>query len=193
MSFWKSGSGKLITGALEDARVPEFSIIPNNTTAFAQIKSFDLIRATDYQGNPEQFYQITWKIAKDKFKGREVVQKIKAFADTPEKIDRALNMLKLIMNVCGFKLSHDNAPTEQDLSQMQGKVLGIKIKEWSAPKKDGSGFIEGNFVSEVYPASDFVAETGIKLSPKSIVDSAFSRQATLSATAQFKDDSPIPF
>lgn len=176
-NFWTSGSGLQPTGETHKAFVPEFSTIPNNTTAVAQIKAFEVVNK-QINGIQQKFLQITWKIANGDFKGREVNQKIKPFEGSPEQIDRALNMLKLVMDLCEIKPTHAGEPTNQDLMKMHGKVCGIKIREWSMPKEDGSGMREGNFVAEVWPAKDFKVETGIKMETTVIshsIDTAFSR------------------
>lgn len=192
-AFWQSGTGNQITGEASKAFLPEFTIIPNNTAACAQIKLFEVVNKV-INGNQMKFLQVTWKIANGDFKGREVNQKIKPFEGTPEQIDRALNMLRLVMDLCDVKPTHDGEPTNQDLARMHGKVCGIKIREWSLPKEDGSGMREGNFVAEVYPAKDFVAETGIKLesvAPKPVADSAFARNPR-AVSNEFHDDE-VPF
>ena len=197
MGFWTSRSGKQITGKAEDAFTRDFELIPNNTTAIAQIKSFVNAKTKD---GALTHLEIIWKITSDKFKGREVRQKIKCFDGKEEQIDRALNMLKLIMDLCGFKPTHNDAPTDADLMKMNGKVCGIKIREFAMPKSDGPGYTQGNFVAEVHPAADFKCEVGEKLelaplpandfgySAIAPVDSAFSRNQVPNVTA---DD--IPF
>ncbi len=195
MSFWTSGSGAEITGSPEAAFVPDFSVIPDGTKAFAKIKNFELTEqpATPYL-EAQKFYQLTWTLTQGEFKNRQVTQKIKCFAGTPSSIDRNLNMLKRIMDLCNFKPMHNEAPRTVDLQSMVGTVLGIKIREWSQPKKDGSGVMEGNFVSEVHPVANFEEEVGHKLEPKEVfaspLETAFSRNATRSAEL---DDSDIPF
>ena len=165
MSFYSSPlTGQTVTGDSSKAFLQDFTIIPNNTTAVAAIKGFELVEkeATIY-GPATQFYNVTYKICAGDFKGREVSQKIKTFDGKPEAIDRNLNMLRLIMNLCEFKPTHSNAPSTSDLAPMLGKVIGIKIREWSMPKADGSGIAEGNFVSEVHSAVGFECVTGEKM------------------------------
>ena len=167
-SFWSSGSGAEITGKQEDAYLPDFDDpIPNGTLAHAKIVSFGLheeIRKFD--GAEVKEYRIVWKLTDGAFKGREVTQKIKPFIGEPTAIDRNLNALKLLMTLCDYKPKHANAPTNQDLSVMVGKECGIKIREWQMQKAD-STMMEGNFVSETHSLKDFVAETGIKMQPRS--------------------------
>lgn len=195
MSFWTSGSGAQITGNPQDAFVKEFSIIPNNTTAVAKITDFVLLeRENKYTGVSDKFYQITWKIETGEFKNREVTQKIKCFNDSPQKIDKALNMLKLVMDLCSFRPEHANAPDNQDLAKMKNKVCGIKIREWSMPKADGSGISEGNWICEVHPAAQFITETGIKIEHKAIevpYQSALSRNNKTLNPIDVDDDLPF--
>lgn len=194
MSFWQSGSGAKITGEAKDAFSPEFTQIPEGTTACASLYNIEIAvkDATDY-AEATKFYQLTWKLTQGEFVNRQVTQKIKCFDGTPEAIDRNLNMLKLLMDLCQFKPMHNEAPTEEELRRMCGKILGIKIGEWSIAKRDGSGVMEGNFVREIYAAKDTDVKTGVKSSipayvPK--VDSAFSRNPR----AQEEDfDDGIPF
>ena len=184
MSFWSSRiEGQEITGLLQDCVLPDFELIPNNTTAPAQIKSFELV-SKKVNDKDSDFYEVVYKITSGDFKGREVTQKIKAFDDKDTIAQRALNMLKLIYTICGHVPKHSSVPTNEDHKPMIGKILGIKIGEWSMPrtnpKPDQSPFLTGNNVIEVHKAgADFVTETGVKKElPKvttSAVESAFSR------------------
>ena len=184
MSFWNSGSGATITGRAEDAFISDFEIIPNGTQASASIKSFNLVeKENKYTGANDKFFNVNFKILDGQFKSREVGMKIKCFSGKPEQIDRNLNMLRLIMQLCDFKLTHDGEPTDIELGYMAGKIVSIKIKEWEMPKADGSGVIQGNFVSEVHASGAIPTETGIKAvvehKPTSSVESAFSRNASM--------------
>lgn len=197
MSFWTSGTGKTLTGKPEDAFVRDFSIIPDGTQAEAMIKHFILIdRPNEYTGSNDKYYEILYKLITGDFKGREVSQKIKCFAGKPEQIDRNLNMMKLIMELCDFKPKHSNEPTDADLMPMQGKMVSIKISEWSMEKKDGSGMMEGNFVSEVHKSGAIPTETGTKQivtkspSQKKGVESALTRNQP---QVEMNMDDDIPF
>ena len=168
--FWQLTSGDTPSGTAEASHVGEFGIIPDGSQAPAQIKEFMLIE------DPKKLYEVTFKIASDPFKGREVRMKIKCFDDKPTVKDRGINLLKRIYDLCNHKPTHNNAPTTQDLYPMIGKVLGIKIREFVGTKADGSPS-NGNYVSEIYPADkDFETITGVKLDVYvSPVETAFSR------------------
>lgn len=156
-----------ITGSSDDAFVPELTIIPNNTCARAQISKIEVIELTNQYQGAQKFIQVSWKILNGDFKTREVKQKIKCFIGDENQLKRARNMLMLLLNLCQYKIPHDNEPTVFDLLPLTGKVLGIKIREWSMEKQDRSGIMEGNFISEIHLADDnFLTETGIKLAPK---------------------------
>lgn len=192
--FWKSGSGQLLTGNAEDAFLREFSLIPNNSCAIAKIATFaNVIKDNKFTGQVDKFINITWRILEGEFKNQEVTQKIKPFSGTNEAVDRALNMLKLIMTLCNFSPSHSSAPTDDDLKKMVGKTCGIKIREFAMPKNDGSGLFEGNFVSEVHDAVGFKSETGIKMQithrAPDHLDSAYRRNPPKSDTIEDE----IPF
>jgi hypothetical protein len=177
--FWTSPTGHEITGSEKDSHLQDFSVIPDGTQALAAIKSCMVVEAAATQYKPEDKYiEVVYKIVSDEFKNREVTQKIKVFNGKPEQIHRNLNLLKRLMMLCNYKPTHNNEPTNQDLAAMNGKVLGIKIAEWSMPKADGTGVLDGNWVSEVHPAKDFKCETGVKMEvthTNSPLDSAFSR------------------
>jgi len=161
MSFFEG-----VTGRAEDAFTKEFTIIPNNTTAPAMLKQIDLIEKSTQFGE-QKHYEIIWKLAAGEFKGQEATQKIKCFLGDSQQIGRAKNMLKLLLDLTQVTILHDQEPDIQELRRMQGKVLGIKVREWQMEKRDGSGVMEGNFVSEIHPINDsFVTATGIKLPPK---------------------------
>jgi hypothetical protein len=162
--FWTSGSGILPQGTPELAFLKDFTVIPNNTMAIAKIENFNNVsKDNKYTGESEKYIHINWKIIDGEFKSREVSQKIKCFSGSAESIDRALNMLKLIMTLCHFSPSHPDAPTDDDLKKMIGKTCGIKIREYSIPKDDGSKPVEGNFVSECHQSIGFECQTGVKL------------------------------
>ena len=177
-NFWESRTGQELTGKPEDAYQPQFEIIPDGTLALASIKSFELI-SKKVNDKDMDFYQIIWKITSNDYKSREVTQKIKAFDEKPEITQRALNMMKLIYNLTGHIPKHSGVPTNEDHKPLLGKILGIKIGEWSMPKKEGSGFLEGNNVTEVHKPQDFIVAVGTKKAPPKVVsssvDSAFSR------------------
>jgi hypothetical protein len=161
--FWSSGTGKKITGSPDDAFVKNFSIIPEGTIADALIKSFKLEeKESSFDGSIEKFYGIEYKILNGDFANRTVNQKIKVFSGKPDQIDRNLNMLKLIMDLCQFVPSHGNAPTTEDLLPMQNKIVCITIAEYAIPTDDGK-LIEGNWVREVHKAGSIAPETGVKV------------------------------
>ena len=194
--FWSSKSGIPITGTPENSFSKSFVTIPEGTTAVARIKTFEIIEKNSEYRGPEKYMQITYKITSGEFNDREVTQKIKPFDGEPKAIDRNLNMLKLVMDLCDFKPSHSGEPTNDDLRRMTGRILGIKIREWSLPKKDGSGMMEGNFVSEVAAASGFVVETGIKIVHihSMPTDSALSRNSNARVDGAMPGiDDDLPF
>ena len=190
-SFWTSGSGKPLSGKPEDSFVGDFTTIPEGTASEAMIKTFITVeKVNKYKDTTERYLEITWKIVSEQFKNREVSQKIKVFSGSPEQIDRNLNLLKLIMELCNYKPTHANAPTDAELAGMQGNVAAIKIGEWALPKNDGSGMMEGNFVREVWKSGSIALEIGVKAVVTSVsthLDSAFSRNAMPEL------DSDLPF
>lgn len=195
--FWTSPTGETITGDPSVAFIKEFSVIPEGTMAIAAIHAAIMVskEATQYS-EIDKYIDITYKLMDGDFKGREIHQKIKVFFGKPEAIARNLNMLKLVMDLCKFKPTHNGEPTNEDLRNLVGKVVGIKIGEWSAPKKDG-GIMEGNFVREVHPSAGFKCETGVKaevVHSRPNLDSAFSRNATAGTdlgTGSLNDDLPF--
>lgn len=187
MSFWQSNLGE-ITGKPEDAYTRSNMTIPDNTKALAKIETFKLISNKD-----KEYYEINWLLTDGDYKGFHVFHKIHAFDSNEKKRHRSLNMLKLIFQLYNIK-PKDNAPPADDfLLAFVGKVAGIKIQEWSAPKSDGSGMMEGNFVSEVHAAQNFVSETGHKkevVHTPNPLETAFSRNP---AGAPIVAEDDIPF
>lgn len=176
MSFWQSMSGTPIDGSAEHSHVGSFQVIPNNTTAPGQIVSAKLVMFND--GN--QVYQVSYKLVDGDFKGCIVRQKIDCFSHESKKRDRAVNMLMRLFKLCDFKPLHSGEPTGQDLLNLQNKIIGLKIQEWSQDDK------EGNWISEIHKVdSDFVIETGKKqehaytsvAAAANTLDSAFSRNS----------------
>ncbi|MES2133162.1 MAG: hypothetical protein V4506_12525 [Bacteroidota bacterium] len=188
--FWQSSTGNSLTGKAEDAFASQFKIIPDGTQASACIKSVEFVPATNY--GSEQM-QIKWKLVTGDYKGFEVRQKINIFDLKPEKADRAKNMLVLICKLLNFELDFTKDPHDINFGLLNGKILGLKIQEFCVPKEDG-GFFEGNWVSEVHPASELEVLTGTKMqtpihtSSASPLESALNRNATAGVTT---DD--IPF
>ncbi len=193
MSFWKSGTGEEVTGDEKSSFAGDFSIIPEGTMALVCIKSIVIAENEDARSDEsKKMIVVTGNIASDDFKNRETCLKIKCFHGKPESIQRNLNMLKRLMDLCAFKPKHSNAPSQEELNTMSGKFIGQKIGEWSLVKEDG-GLMEGNFVREIWPAKDFKCEVGVKsvVEPKrnNGVESALTRNAS---AANFVDDD-IPF
>ncbi len=192
-NFWTSPSGSPITGSPDSAFLKDFTTIPEGTMALGTIKSFEVVTKAANKYTPEQKHiEVKYKLTQGDFKNREVTQKIKVFDGKPEQIERNLNMLKLIMDLCGYTPLHGNEPSNQELAAMNGRVLGIKIGEWSMPKEDGSGVMEGNMIREVHSSAGFECETGVKsevVHSRSAVDTAFSRNQP--KTDSLDDD--IPF
>ena len=193
MAFFTSSTGQPITGDATRAFVQDFTVIPNNTMALAKITKFEMIETkNDYVGE-DKFYQVTWKITDGDFVSREVVQKIKCFNGNPQQLDRAREMLMLLMKTCNYQHTTQDAPTASEVARMVGSMAGIKIREWSMPKKDGSGVMEGNFVSEIHSAQGFKSEVGVKMEPvrKTPVDSALSRNMHTRGEPDISDDLPF--
>ena len=194
MSFWLSGLGVMPTGLPQDSFVSDFSIIPEGTQAAAVIKQFSLIeKHNEFKGIDEKFYQVTFKLLDGDYKNREVTLKIRCFEGKPEQIQRNLNILKLILQLCDFQPTHQNAPTDQDLMVTIGKSMHIKISEYSLKRDDGTYF-DGNNVREVHKLNTIKTETGTKRvtkQPENLgLESALTRNASASMS---NDDSDLPF
>ncbi len=179
MSFWQSELGEL-SGKAEDAFTRVFSVIPDGTAAIAKVEKFTL---------KDDLYTIEWLLTAGDYKGQHVFQKIHAFDKDPKKKHRALNMLKYLYSLYQIQPKHGDIPTDDDLKVFIGKHAGIKIQEWSMPKKEGPGFIEGNWVAEVHPASNFQCVTGVKAEVvHNNLESAFSRN---SGVPELESDLPF--
>lgn len=192
--FWNSGTGKTITGLPQDSFLKDFTLIPDGTIANSTIIKFCLIdKINEYTGTNDKCYEVTFKLSDGDFVKREVRMKIKVFDSTPETRDRNLNLLKLIMDLCHFKPTHNNAPSDDDLSPMIGKFVSVKIVQWDIVTKEGKQ-LEGNRVSEVYKSLSVPTETGqlitpLSSAPTSSNDSALQRNQP---NYDVPDDS-IPF
>ncbi len=178
--FWKSPTGEKLTGSAEDANVGTFKVVPDNTKALGMIKNFELKIFKE----SVPFYQVTYELIDGDYKGCQVRQKINVFEGEPKKAHRALNMMLRIFQLCSYKPSHTEQPSNDDLAPMKSKILGIKIQEWSDDGKNG------NWVSEVHAADkDFVPETGVKLEVNMTPQSAGSR-ASAKRAEQAENDIP---
>lgn len=156
-----------IQGDAEHAFVKSFTVIPDNTTAVAEIKAINI-----GEFNGEKAYEVTWKIIDGDFKGHHVKQKIKCWQTDEVKRNRAKSMLLLIMNMFQLKFAGNDHPNEFDLMPLHGKIGGIKIGYMMSPKADGT-VGEYNFVREVHATEGFECKVGE--SPR--IESAFTRNA----------------
>ncbi len=161
MSFWTLSDNSAPKGDADSSHVKPMGIIPDGTQAPAQIKEFILAQGTD--SYPYECYEVHFKIASGDFKGREVRLKVKCFDSKPHVADRGINMLKRIYDLCGHKPTHAEAPTEDDLKPMIGKIIGIKISEFIGTNSKTGEPSNGNYVSEIHPTKDFETVTGTKL------------------------------
>jgi len=150
MKFWSSRTGAEITGDENNSFSGNFKNMPDGTIASATIRKF-IVNTT--QENDVQF-QIFWKLIDGDFKGGEVKQTLKPYATDDIAAQRFLNMFMRIYKICGVKPTHENEPTNDDLSEFQGHILCIKI---------GNGVIEGaerTWVREVHAENAYPTETG---------------------------------
>lgn len=190
MDFWLSGTGVVPSGRPEDSFVGEFSVIPEGTCAPAVIKLFNLVeKENKYTNTTDKFYNVLFKLTDGAFKGREVTLKIKCFSGKPEQIQRNLNMLKLVLDICGFKPTHNGAPSDMELGFLINKPVAVKIGEYSIARTNEPGFIEGNFVRECWKVGEIATETGVKAEVK-----ARPTESALTRNAGIPDlDSDLPF
>ena len=188
--FWLSGTGQMPTGNQQDAFVSDFSVIPEGTQADAVIKSFLLIeKENKYTNTTDKFYQVVFKLTSGDYKSREVTLKIKCFSGKPEQIQRNLNMLKLVLEICDFKPTHSNPPSDMELGFTMNKLVAVKVGEYSIPKENEPGTIDGNFVREVHKSGSIPTETGVKAEVK-----ARPTESALTRNAGIPDlDSDLPF
>jgi hypothetical protein len=128
MSFWDTKNGTPVDGSVKHAFGSGFAPIPDGTTAPAIITKFELKEFDNHEtGRPDRCYQITWRLIGGEFSKRQVWQKIYAFSPDAEKHAKALNMMKRIFVLANFEMSHDMAPTTEDLYPLINKQMGIKI------------------------------------------------------------------
>jgi hypothetical protein len=176
MSFWQSQSGTPIDGSVENSFAYVKKIIPDNTSAIVSIKEVVL---KNIQG--DEFYQAIYKIIDGEFKGFEVRHNIKCFDKDKKKRDREVNMLLRLYKLCKKNYPTEHAPSDEELLQLKGAIIGIKIQEWFF---NGN---EGNWVSEIHPSEGFVSEAGKKAVHD--LSSAFSRNEV--RTSGIADDVPF--
>lgn len=182
--FWDG-----ITGEAEDAYTKTFAdVLPNNTTALATIVS-----CKNKQHIDSESINVEWEIMEGDFAGQHVFQKIHAYDKDVDKATKGRNMLKFLLVLFHVKPTDNTPPTDRLLSQLQSKVAGIKIQEWSMKRDDGT-IGHGNFISEVHPSTGFVTQTGKYREFKhktTGVESALTRNAQGVFDKELDDD--IPF
>ena len=163
MDFWADA-----TGDEKDAFAGGFTLIPENTTAIAEIQTATLVDDKD------KYYEFTWQIIDGEHAGRKLWQKVQVFNKNADKAKRAKNMLMLLFRLCSIT-PPKGAPGDLDLMPFQGKLCSLLIRQWHIEGK------EGNYVAEVH-AADYKPAV-------SVIDSAFSRNP---ANAKPAEDE-IPF
>jgi hypothetical protein len=186
MSFWDN-----VSGNAADAYTKTFAdVLPNNTTALAQI-----VTCKNKEFSGIEYINIEWEIKSGDFTGQHIFHKLQVHDKNEDKALKARNMLKFLFVLFHVKPTDNNPPTDNLLSQLSGKVAGIKIQEWSMSMPDGSTG-HGNFVSEVHAPTDFVTATGkyreFKLTPPKGYDSALTRNSRNSGIDTELDDD-VPF
>ncbi len=196
MSFWTPRTGKPITGSEESSFAADMSVIPSGTTAVGCIKNI-VIKENE---NPRdesvrKFIEVKVKLLDGEYIGREVTLKIKPFYGTDYSIDRGLNMLKRLMDLCGHKPSSGEEPNDNDFSAMVNKVMGVKIEEWSFIGDDGNTR-EGNYISEIHASAGFTTATGVKSqkAPRALGKSpALESYESYSASTASLVDDDVPY
>lgn len=190
-NFWLSGTGVMPTGLPQDSFVGDFSVIPEGTQAKAKIADFVLIeKENKYTGSFDKYYQVTFKLEDGDFKNREVSLKIRCFSGDSNKIQRNLSFLKLVLQLCNYQPVNNDAPTNESLRVCVGKLVSIKIGEYSITKDDGTTS-DGNFVREVHAVDGLTTETGVK-KYRTPVESALTRNADRQRAKQANDED-VPF
>lgn len=180
--LFTSRLGKQITGSESDAFASNFQNIPDNTQAPAMIKA---VRVNQYEG--EYYFQITWELVDGDFKGCSVKQTIKPFERDDKKAERALNMLYRIFKLCDHRTDYVSIPANEELAELRGKVLDIKI---------GNGLIQGverTWVREVWPHGDLDVTSGVKVVTST---PAISEPAPIHASSEPRIDdflNDVPF
>lgn len=155
MSFWQAKNGKPVDGSERNAFSSNTgSLIPNGTTASAIINNFEL---KEFNGN--RYYQVDWKIIDGDFVNRHVWQNIYPFEEDADRQARALNMMCRLLKLAEVELTHDMAPTNEDLYPTLNKPMGIKIGVWKDKNSDKP---PKNIINEVHRLdADFVTATGV--------------------------------
>lgn len=186
MSFYTLSDGTKPSGSAEEANIMVATTIPDETKALAKVTSAKL---KDLEWG--KFYEIEWELTSTAYKGFKVKQKIKCFDEDAKKADRAKQMLVRLFKVLNFKPLHGEAPTDQDLVELNGRVSGIKVQQWFFNGKDG------NWVSSLYESDGFESEEGVLKQapvetrmPPNCNDSQIQMYETASSK-EFDDD--IPF
>jgi len=178
MSFYSPMSNMTIDGSDENSNLKEFDLIPDGTQVPVVIQDAVFTPAV---GEYEQRYDVTYQIAEGEYKKQVVRQKIKCFDLDPIKRDRAVNQLMRLFKLCETKPTHTNAPANEDLAPLKGKVIGINIGQWDFNGK------QGNFVRGTYAIDDkFETKTGRFIEPKTTTPAP-----TTQGTVNLDDD--IPF
>lgn len=190
MSFWKTKNGKPVDGSEKNSFASgSGAVIPNGTTAPAIINGFEL---KTFNGN--SYYQVDWKIIDGDFVNRHVWQNIYPFEEDADRQARALNMMMRLFKLAEVKLTHDMAPTNEDLYPMLNKQMGIKIGVWKSKEGDRP---PKNVINEVHKFdAEFVTATGaadieFTKRPSSTVD-GFAPPPQVSSVDAFIDGD-IPF
>lgn len=164
MSFYKSSFGK-VTGKIEDCAVPAFTLIPNGTIDTACIISAKIVIPTAEAFDPTKYIELTYQLVGGDYKDMRVSQKIRCFGEDSPKRLRALNMLIRLLAICNAVPFDQEEPSNEVLAALQGQLLMIEVSEWSLPRRDGNGVMEGNWVSGIYKPGEVETKKGVKKEP----------------------------
>jgi len=160
MSFFTLSSGSVASGDPMAAFIADMSVIPNNSMVLATLEKCEV---KEFRGT--KTFSVTWKML-NLFKNQIVRQKIDVFSDNEKKADRAKEMFMLIFKICNVNVQDKNhGPTPNELYQLERKVCGLRIREYSLVGDDGVTR-EGNFVSELHDTKGFIEAVGEKMVAK---------------------------
>ena len=142
MSFYQSKSGMVINGSAKLANTESFKLIVEGTMAIAMITKFCYV-----EQEARKYYEATYKIIDGDYKNYIVRQKIKCFDEDPKAVDRALNQLLRIFNLCDYHPTTNIQPTDLELAHCVNTIIGILIGEWHFNGKEGN-FVRGTFAND---------------------------------------------
>lgn len=141
-----------------------FPLVNGGTNALIAIQKVEW--KTGFTDRDPSFIQVTMKLTDTTFKDCFARCKIHINDNDQKKRQKGANLFSRFYALCNLQ-PPANLPTDQDLAQFNGLILGCEISYWCMQDKQTGVWTDGNWVGSIFPAQGFVSFDG-KIAPADI-------------------------